>query len=274
MKKLTLENNNFIDLYQVTGYELGSSVIITNRTNHQAEVIHEESLQNRDGFPIFPQQTCIVYGFPNKRIYIAGRSSGEVLVQQLTETIMPLMGVELAQDLMTSRNEWTRRVRVDPAQTGFFENREFISFKELSIPNGTQRHYIKITIPIDIIIHAIRFSVDAGSLRIRPVKNPVESGLTLSELPMRRKNQMSSAPEWQRQCVVQYSSLGTISGGEQENVFRIVAAGATAKEESIGSTPFSERGYGPCTLILELHSFGNETVTGDFDIFWEERPTS
>ena len=37
-------------------------------------------------------------------------------------------------DLLTSEREKYRRVRVDVGQTGFFDGREFRTFKEISIP--------------------------------------------------------------------------------------------------------------------------------------------
>ncbi len=53
-------------------------------------------------------------------------------------------------DLLTSSAESFRRVRVDPAQTGFFEGREFCSFYEFSIASGNSV-VLKFSCPVDLI---------------------------------------------------------------------------------------------------------------------------
>lgn len=57
------------------------------------------------------------------------------------------------------------RVKVDMAQTSFFEGREFRMFKELNIPtSGT--YVIRATVPVNTILMSARLELDLGNVRV------------------------------------------------------------------------------------------------------------
>lgn len=67
--------------------------------------------------------------------------------------------------LLTSENPGFGRLRVDVAQTGFFEGREFRSFYEFNIPQG-QSVTGRFSSPVDFILFQQSLSVDAGGIRM------------------------------------------------------------------------------------------------------------
>ena len=71
-------------------------------------------------------------------------------------------------DLLTGTKEGFRRIRVDQAQTGFFEGREFRTFAELDIPSG-QSLVLRFTSLVDFILFAQNLSVDQGAIRLSAI---------------------------------------------------------------------------------------------------------
>ena len=54
--------------------------------------------------------------------------------------------------------------------------------------------------------------------------------------------------------------------------FRVVSAGATAQQATVGGTQASERGLPAGSYYLRLENVTNNTATGVYALVWEERP--
>lgn len=173
-------------------------------------------------------------------------------------------------DLLTSQREGFRRVRVDVAQTGFFEGREFRSFVEFSIPSGQSVVY-KFSIPVNFILFEQNMTVHAGGVKYTAEVGGTFSGSFTTDLPIVGKNRMSTRP--QPYCVSQASITtgGTYAGGQIIDVARLVTSGSTAQQATVGLSS-TERGLPAGDYCVRLTNLSNGTSTGVYNIFWEERP--
>jgi hypothetical protein len=182
----------------------------------------------------------------------------------------PLNGGAAA-DLMTSDNAGTRRWRVDIGQTGFFEGREFRTFREFSIASGASL-YLKFTSPVDFILFEQSLTVDAGAVRFTAITGATEATPFNTALPVIGKNRMAARPEPFYLAQAQVSAGGTITGGTVVELFRVVSANATAQQQTVGGASQTERGLAAGSYYLRIENIGNATTTGVYSLFWEERP--
>lgn len=177
-------------------------------------------------------------------------------------------------DLLTSSAESFRRVRVDPAQTGFFEGREFRTFYEFSIAGGTSV-VLKFSCPVDFILFAQKLTVDAGSIRLSAITGATESTPFNTAMPVIGKNRMASRrkyPGGYYAAQATIASGGTITGGTVVEVVRVVSNGATAQQSTVGGQTSDERGLPAGAYYLKLEKIGLGAATGVYSLFWEERP--
>jgi len=185
-------------------------------------------------------------------------------------------------DLLTSDRFAVRRVQVDPANTGFFDGREFRFFRELDIPAGTSL-WTRITVPSGedgIIVRNQTVEAEAGTLRFRvwtdtglttPPTFSEPDGLTSNVLP---NNTLPSAPAHTRATVFE-------NGGDADPVFdgdpvlldilRSRSSGSTSKATSNYIQAGGERGIGPGTYWLQFEALGNADVTALYNLIFEER---
>lgn len=270
-------NLTYTNLYTLSGFDAGTSLIITNNTSSPAFLVQAVSppLASSDQYPLLPGQTVLVHAnaYP---IWIRG-GTGPVVVQTLLETITPFTGVDLPHDLYTSSNEKYRRFRVDVAQTGFFEGREFRSFKELSITAGATLVF-RITVPVNTILQNVRLALDAGSVKLRTVSGGTPTGPFSESLPIIPKNTMTGGvhpapptPLYTAQNTIESGATG-LTGGVDIDILRLVVANASGQSSSVGATVDDSRGVGPGTYYWVFNNFGTGTATGVFSTFWEERP--
>lgn len=267
------------NLYTLSGYDAGRSLIVTNNTADPAFITQSPTLPlvTSDQYPIQPGQTILIHGSVDP-IWILG-GTGPILVQSLLETTTPFTGVDLPRDMYTSSNEVYRRLRVDVAQTGFFEGREFRTFKELSIASGATLVFM-ITVPVNTILQNVRLSLDAGSIKLRTVAGGTPTGSFTETLPIIPKNTMTGGifpapptPLYAAQNVIT-SGATALTGGVDIDILRIVVANASGQAQSIGAAVDDSRGVGPGTYYWVFNNFGTGTATGVFSSFWEERPTT
>lgn len=176
--------------------------------------------------------------------------------------------------LATSGEEGFSRLRVDPAQTGFFEGREFRTFYEFSIPSG-QSVTLKFACPVDFIMFQQALSVDAGGIRLTAITGATESTPFNTPLPVIGKNRMTS----RRQYTGGYyaaqetiSSGGSVTGGTVVEAVRVVAANATSQRATVGGQTSDERGLPAGSYYLKMENLHNGTTTGVYSLFWEDRP--
>lgn len=161
------------------------------------------------------------------------------------------------------------RLRVDPAQTSFFEKREFKTFREwTSATTGT--YLLRVVAPINFIVHSLGIAADAGQVRFRPFFGGTPTGTFSETLPMVATNTMTEQPPaYTGQVVMQGAVNGTLTGGVQLDAISVKAADNSNFANSIGSGDFDEQGRGPGTyyILLDLTGFIG-TMRGRI----EERP--
>ena len=171
-------------------------------------------------------------------------------------------------DLLTTAKEGTRRVKVDPAQTGFFEGREFRISYEFDISSG-QTQVIKFSCSTNFILWEQRIEVDEGFLIYKPTLNPSSATGFVTEIPQYGKNRMSTAPVVTNTVTV--TTGGTITGGTVAETARIKVANATGQAESVGGAVYSERGLPAGDYYLTMKAEGANTK-GVINLVYEIRP--
>lgn len=188
----------------------------------------------------------------------------------------PLNG-GVSNDMLTSSMATYRRLRVDVGQTGFFEGREFRTFKELNISAGATL-VMRVIVPVNTILQNVRISLDDGSLKLRTVAGGTPAGSFAEALPIIPKNTMTGGlfpapplPLYVAQNSISSGATG-LSGGIDIDVLRIVVANASGQASSVGSAVDDSRGVGPGTYYWVFTNFGSGAATGVFSSFWEERP--
>lgn len=182
-------------------------------------------------------------------------------------------------DLLTSPREGTRRVQVDQGSTGFFENREFRFFREMTIPVGESR-WTRVTIDpgnFGIILKLQRLSVDAGAVRFRAWRDTSPVGLTFAvpESPLSglfANNNLESAPSWDARTVVENAPENAAPvGGVVAESIRVRSSGATAQQSSVGQSVIGERGIGPGVYHLQFENISNAPATCVYELIYEDR---
>lgn len=171
--------------------------------------------------------------------------------------------------LLTDRGGDYTRIRVDPDQTSFWQGHQYRTFRELNIATG-QTAVLRVNVPVNAVLYDVSLVLDAGSIRLRTLSGGTEGGTFGTPVPVLRKNTMTDCPNIPAQVSV--STGGTHTGGTDIDVIRLVVAGATAQQTSVGSKPFDQRGVGPGVYYWRLENIGNSAATGVFSGWWEERP--
>lgn len=212
----------------------------------------------------------MVQGHEEQDIFVRG-TNGALVVQSLVSTVAPFSFVDLPHYLYTSELERYRRLRVDVAQTSFFEGREGRTFLELNIANGTTQ-VIKVVTPVDVILHDLTVTVDEGSLRLSTLVGGTEGGSFSTPLPVIPKNTAAERPTPYYTLQTTISTGGTHTGGTVLDIIRVVASTATSQRSSVGGGIASERGIAANTYYFKLENIGSGSVTGVFSGWWEERP--
>ena len=173
------------------------------------------------------------------------------------------------------------RIKVDVAQTSFFEGREFRTFKELNIAVGATL-VIKVNSPVNTVVFGFGFDLDAGWMRCALKTGGTEGGTFNGPLPILAVNSMSAGSDHRDDFgpnqdqvyspVITMSSGGTHTGGVEHNVVRAKVGGNSQSASSTGVAPTDETGMPAATYYICITNLGNEAVTGVFRARWEERP--
>lgn len=160
------------------------------------------------------------------------------------------------------------RLRVDVAQTGFFEGREFRTFKEW--PTATSATYvIKAVVPINIILFELGVELEAGTARIETLVGGTEGGTFSETLPIFPTNTMSEKPQPPYANQVILTAGGTLAGGLLLDSLRAKTSDNSNFSASVGAAAGAERGVGANTYYFRVTL---SSVLGVFKARWEERP--
>lgn len=265
-------SNTYYDVHAVTGFTAGTTVIIHNESSSTLLATISPTSPVSDSNSVFID-VGETYSFSPKtsKLWIKG-STGPVQIETLLGSTSAMFErVDLPPDLYTSDTEGYRRLRVDTGQTGFFEGREFRTFFELNLPSGSSR-YFKFTSPIDFILTEQSLALDAGSARFTAITGATDSGTYNVSLPIIGKNRMASrkAPYYNPQVTI--LTGGSATGGTVVELFRVVAANATAQQQTVLGANSTERGLPAGTYHLRIENIGNSAATGVYTLIWEERP--
>lgn len=178
----------------------------------------------------------------------------------------------------TDRWSGFERLRVDVAQTSFFEGREFRTFKDLNVAAGAT-YVIKAVVPINIVLFGLDVALEAGAVRISTRTGGTEGGSFSETLPRFPANNMSLGKDHRKYNGVAYAPTvvitagGTHNGGGTElDVIRLKANSNTNQASSVGTPSSPERGVGAGTYYFLINNPSADTVVGTFKARWEERP--
>lgn len=171
----------------------------------------------------------------------------------------------LPSDLMTSNNVSTRRLRVEPGQTGFFEGREFQTFKEFSIASQATITLKAVSL-VPVILQRFEIDVFTNSVRVEWLAGGTETAAFTDSLPVFRTNTIE-AFDYQTQITMQTN--GTVTGGTLLDVLEI---GAGQKGVSAINVMESPLGFAPGTWYIKIQNLVNQTARGVFKARWEEKP--
>lgn len=180
-------------------------------------------------------------------------------------------------DIPKTSDKWSNfsRVKVDAAQTSFFEGREFRSFKELNIPALTT-YVIRAIVPQDIILYGLTPDIESGWLRMGTYLGGTPGGTFSETLPALPRNNMSVGGN---RLVALTSTIaltagGTHSGGTELDVLRVKTGSNVGNQasSSVGVTVGDERGVGAGTYYFRLQNLhATDAVVGTLHVSWEER---
>lgn len=263
-------NLTYTNLYTLSGFDAGTSLIVTNNTSTTAFLVQASvpPLASSDQYPLQSGQTVLVHA-TDDAVWIRG-GTGPVVVQSLTETVAPFQSVDLPHDIYTAPNELYRRIKVDPGQTSFHDGREARTVHEFSIATGTSL-YIQANVNINTILYDVSTVVDAGSIRLTTYAGASPVGTYNTVVPVFPKNTttLRSLPYYTPVNTVRIGGTGT-TGGTAIDIVRVVAASATSQHTSVGSKQFDQRGVGVGTYYWRLENISNGTATGVFSSWWAE----
>lgn len=263
-------NITYSNLYVLSGFPAGTSLIVTNNCSTPAFLVQATlpPLALSDQYPLLPGQTILVHATSDP-VWVRG-GTGPFIVQKVTETITPFTGVDLPHDIYTAPNELYRRIKVDPGQTSFHDGREGRTVYEFSVASGTSL-YIQANVNINTILYDVSTVVDAGGIRLTTYAGASPVGTYNTVVPVFPKNTttLRSLPYYTPVNTVRTGGTG-ITGGTAIDIVRVVAANASSQQTSVGSKQFDQRGVGVGTYYWRLENISNATSTGVFSSWWAE----
>lgn len=168
------------------------------------------------------------------------------------------------------------RVKVDPAQTSFFEGREFLFAHEFSIGAGLTK-VIKIVTLRPVIVQSFDLSIDDGTLRFTRKTGGTEGGSFSESITPQAVNSMVGPSDRRLYAGVPFASNtvvtagGTLTGGTAFDVMRLRTSNATAQAVTVGKTDTDQVGVPAGTRYYVLENLGAGTVNGVLRVKWEER---
>lgn len=168
--------------------------------------------------------------------------------------------------MATSDDPTVARLKVDVAQTGFWEGREFRLEREIA---GLT--VIKFVSPINFILQLQAFASHDGEATLAVYSaNQGSEGGTFESLTPNPNNAMSTTPSYTPQ--IDLSIGGTFTPSDNDPNFarefvRVVSASATAQQSTVGGSGIKERGLGANTYYLVFTG-----LKSSYRLIYEERP--
>lgn len=171
--------------------------------------------------------------------------------------------------LTSSRLSNYDRVKVDPAQTSFFEGREFRSFLEFDLAQAAEL-VLRVSCNVDFILFAQTLESDQGHVRFEASQGGTVGGTFSNSLPIIGKNRLPTrrTPYYESQMTL--TTGGTYTGGTLLEVLACKADTNTNQAQSVGAGISDERGLPAGTYYLKF--IGVTATKGRYRLWWEERP--
>ena len=181
-------------------------------------------------------------------------------------------------DLLTSEAEQFRRVRVDVAQTGLFEGREFRLVRKVSIPAATPL-VIRFTSAVDFILFEQDLNVTEGDIEFRAWRDTqgTAGGTFAGSFPVIGKNisgfyREYSGARYASQVTINHGGTFTPTDAEAYVDYdRAKTSSSTAQRTSVQGGNDSARYLAAGTYYLVFNSLDGTSV-GRIALAWEERP--
>jgi len=174
----------------------------------------------------------------------------------------------------------SRRVRVDPGQTGFFAGKFFRSYLESVIPVAGQPVSMRFTSPIDFILWSQSLTLTQGALRMEVFTGAVTPSGTWTAAPagVIGVNRMAQRPAPNYAAQVTIETGGSFTGGTPVDMMFVRCAtnqGNSSSQNAGGET--NERGLPAGTYYLRFSTLTGGVTPVDaaqmiYTLEWEERP--
>lgn len=169
----------------------------------------------------------------------------------------------------------SRRVRVDPGQTGFFAGKFFRSYIEAVIPVAGPSVQFQFTSPIDFILWSQVLTITQGAIDFRVYTGATPSGVW-TQRPIIGINRMLQRPLPYYMSQITLEIGGNFSGGTEVDLMKLRTASSNTAAQNVGAES-SERG-----LAAGVYHGRFTTLTGGitvndaaqliYSLSWEERP--
>lgn len=177
-----------------------------------------------------------------------------------------------APSIATRRSLQYARLRVDVANTAFWEGKEFRVSREYAV--GSTPFVLKFDAPVDFILQTQSLTCDTGNIKFTAYRaiQGVESG-TFTPEPIYKNNFTAESGGFAPQVTVSSGGSFTPNGGEVSvETIRLRTSGATAQRTTVSGGAAGERGLAAGTYYLILSRIdGTDTAAGVYDLEWEER---
>lgn len=162
------------------------------------------------------------------------------------------------------------RLPVDIGQTGFFEGREFRTFRRLNIATANEL-VIKAVVPINIVLYRLSVELIQGQVEVITTVGGTPGGTFNETLPVIPRNTMTEVPSPAPTSQVVLTAGGTISGATELDVVVAKTADNSNFAGLVGGVTGDERGIGPNTYHIRIVNTDGTSAIGTIHAFWEER---
>lgn len=173
----------------------------------------------------------------------------------------------------TRRDNRFGRIRVDVANTAFWEGKEYRISYEYSV--GDTPIVLRFECAQDFILQLQRLTCDSEAVRFRAYRSTQgeEGGAFGTTIPVYKVNFMSEAPDVPTVTTVTTGGTFTPDPGEASvETLRLRTANATAQKTTVSGAIGDERGLAADVYYLIIERIdGSGSATGVFDLKWEER---
>lgn len=207
---------------------------------------------------------------------IAG-SDYQIVLSGDPTTGLPLAPGGIQAALLTDGGGAAQRVKVDIAQTSFFQGRMFRYFTRLNIPLGSTQ-VIRIESPVNYVLYSNNATVKSGELDISVRVGCTESGTYSTTITPRKVNGMTTAAATTSTMLVTTGGGIVANSGTEISAFQASAAsGFISTSSTVGNSQSDEIGVAAGSVVyLVMTSInsgvGAAAVVGVHNYRWEERP--